>query len=63
MKKIKIYQDLNTTFSELKSIEAIKLAVLGNHDYGKGDKDISQKLTSNLEMMGVLMLNNKTKTI
>lgn len=55
--------NIYATFSELKNIKAIKLAVLGNHDYGKGEKDVSQKLTSNLEMIGVLMLNNKTKTI
>lgn len=29
-------------FSELKNIKAVKLAVLGNHDYGKGDKNISK---------------------
>ncbi|HOZ53428.1 MAG TPA: metallophosphoesterase [bacterium] len=55
--------NIHLTFSELKNIKAIKFAVLGNHDYGKGEKDISQKLTSNLEMIGVLMLDNKTKTI
>lgn len=55
--------NIYATFFELKNIKAIKLAVLGNHDYGKGERDISQKLTSNLEMMGILMMDNKTKTI
>lgn len=50
-------------FYELKNIKAVKLAVLGNHDYGKGDKDISKKLTSSLERLGVLMIDNKIKTI
>jgi len=56
-------KNIYSIFSDLKNIKAIKLAVLGNHDYGKGEKDISQKLTSNLEMLGVLMLDNKIKTI
>jgi uncharacterized protein len=56
-------EDLLENLSPLKEISAPKIAVLGNHDYGKGEKDVSKKLSLILESLGVLMIDNKTKRI
>lgn len=54
---------LKENFSSLKDINAPKIAVLGNHDYGKGSDNISKLIKSSLELNGVLMLDNKTKLL
>lgn len=56
-------EKLNDYFSILSRIEAPKLAVLGNHDYGREENNISQRITSSLEKAGVLMIDNKTKVL
>jgi len=54
---------LNQSFSELQNIKVPKLAVLGNHDYGKGDNDISSEIITALESNGVLVIDNSIKTM
>lgn len=55
--------NLDSSFSELKNIKAPKLAVLGNHDYGKGNNDISQELSLILESANIQMVDNDIKTL
>jgi len=55
--------NLSSNFFELQNIKAPKLAVLGNHDYGKGNNDISQDLSSTLESAGVAMIDNDIQTL
>ncbi|MDD3711016.1 MAG: metallophosphoesterase [Patescibacteria group bacterium] len=50
-------------FSDLKNISVPVLAVLGNHDYGKPEKNISQDLNSVLESLGIIMIDNQVKKI
>ncbi len=54
---------LNQSFSELQNIKVPKLAVLGNHDYGKGENDISSEIITALESNGVLVIDNDIKTM
>lgn len=56
-------QELNKYLGELKNIETPTLAVLGNHDYGKGDKNLSRDISSVLESAGILMLDNDIKEL
>ncbi len=56
-------ENLSNKLLSLKDIEIPKIAVLGNHDYGSGEKDVSRKLSSILESLGVLMIDNKTERI
>ncbi len=55
--------NLNSNFSKLKDITAPKLAVLGNHDYGKGNNDISSDISLALKSVGVLLIDNDTKIL
>lgn len=50
-------------FSSLREIDVPKLAVLGNHDYGKDGGEIPQIIKSSLEKNGVLMIDNKIKIL
>ncbi len=54
---------LTKSFSELQNIKVPKLAVLGNHDYGKGDNNISNEIITALESNGVLVVDNNIKTM
>ena len=56
-------EKLDYFFSDLEKIEIPKLAVLGNHDYGKGENDISKEIISTLRKQGVLVLNNDSKVL
>lgn len=50
-------------FLDLKNISVPVLAVLGNHDYGKPEKNISQDLNLVLESLGIIMIDNQVKKI
>lgn len=52
---------MTENFSALKKISAPTFAVLGNHDYGKRDSNVSRDLKSALESLGVIMVDNKIK--
>ncbi|MGI6347987.1 MAG: metallophosphoesterase [Patescibacteria group bacterium] len=54
---------LDYFFSELKRIKVPKFAVLGNHDYGKGDDNISKEINATLASQGVLVLNNQIRVL
>jgi len=54
---------LDYFFSELKRIKVPKFAVLGNHDYGKGDDNISKEISATLASQGVLVLNNQIRVL
>jgi hypothetical protein len=54
---------LSSSFSELQDIKVPKLAVLGNHDYGRGDNNISNEIITALESNGVLIVDNSIKTM
>lgn len=56
-------QNLEKYLGELENIEAPTLAVLGNHDYGKKDKDLSRDISSVLKSNGILMLDNSNKEL
>lgn len=55
--------DLYNNLSELKNINALKIATLGNHDYGKKSNNLSRDLNSTLESLGILMIDNEIKRI
>lgn len=54
---------LKENFYPLSEIQATKIAILGNHDYGKRENDISRDLISTLESLGILMVDNKIKNL
>ncbi len=56
-------QNLERYLGELENIEAPTLAVLGNHDYGKKDNDLSRDISSALRSNGILMLDNSIKEL
>lgn len=56
-------EKLNNYFSVLQKIKIPKIAVLGNHDYGKSREDVSKKIVVALEKSGVLMIDNKIKVL
>lgn len=56
-------ENLKKYLGELTEIEAPTLAVLGNHDYGKKEKDLSRDISSALESSGILMLDNNIKKL
>jgi uncharacterized protein len=56
-------ETISDDFSLLKNISAPTFAVLGNHDYGKKDNNVSRDLNSALESLGILMIDNKSKKI
>lgn len=56
-------ENINSNISGLKNIKAPKIAVLGNHDYGKKGNNYYSYINSALESAGVLMVDNKIKTI
>jgi hypothetical protein len=40
-----------------------KIAILGNHDYGKNENNMSKLISSSLESAGVLVIDNKIKIL
>ncbi len=54
---------LRENFYPLSEIKATKIAVLGNHDYGKRKNDFSRDIISTLESLGVLIVDNKVKNL
>jgi hypothetical protein len=56
-------KEIENNFKALKDIRAIKVAVLGNHDYSKKGTHFSRNLSSVLESLGILMIDNKTKIV
>lgn len=54
---------LDSYFSSFANLSIAKIAVLGNHDYGKGPLNISKDIIRSLESNGVLMVDNEIKTL
>lgn len=56
-------EKLAEEFFDLKNISVPVLAVLGNHDYGKAENNISSELNSTLESLNIIMLDNKVASL
>jgi uncharacterized protein len=56
-------ENISKKLSPLKEIRIPKIAILGNHDYGSGEKDVSKELTNILESLDVSMIDNKVKRV
>lgn len=55
--------ELNKYLDELKNIKSPTFAVLGNHDYGVRDADLSRDISSVLKSSGIIMLDNDIKEL
>ncbi|PKM91330.1 hypothetical protein CVU82_01895 [Candidatus Falkowbacteria bacterium HGW-Falkowbacteria-1] len=56
-------ENLVENFSVLKDLKMPKIAILGNHDYGKNENNMSKLISSSLESAGVLVIDNKIKIL